>query len=394
MWLPPALRQLWLTLDRSAPTLVAIDSWDGLVEAYLGADTLPTSAHPAREEIERILVDLMSGGGARLVLLLERDEPSQLDYLCDGVVVLRRGTDDAGRLERWLLVEKLRGTECRDRHYPFTLLGARFESFPEGPDGLRRLRVGADPEPEPAPGNAWPGSRAYADVFGRLPLGHATMVELGPSVPNETAWLLAAPAVVHALRQGGRALLFPALAAAVPELRRRLEEAASPEAVRDRLRIPGMLPEAMPEAQPQDGFIRSPGWAAERGLDDRVRFRFAIDFERTPTASGTPNLAVGFLNRMHDLFDPAVAGSVAQAVPLLFDRLLSDAPVHLFLLFTRGEPLAPLVTAQARTHLLLEARSGHTFVAGVRPWTRYYALLPRNERPDPERAPYGLVPVE
>src|SRR5579859_1712327 len=85
LWLPPPLQDAWSGTDPSRPSMVVIDSWDALVERYIGI-----SAHeigfPDRGEIERILLDLMVQTPMFLVLVVERTDLSQLDFLVNGVI--------------------------------------------------------------------------------------------------------------------------------------------------------------------------------------------------------------------------------------------------------------------------------------------------------------------
>ncbi|HEV2429310.1 MAG TPA: gas vesicle protein GvpD P-loop domain-containing protein, partial [Thermoplasmata archaeon] len=106
--LPSAVQEAWSRIPTGGPSTIVIDSWDALVEQYLGIHGRTTHDGIDRAEIERMLLRRMARSRAHLVLALEREDQTQLDYLANGVFVTRREmTDD--RLERWLLLPKLRG---------------------------------------------------------------------------------------------------------------------------------------------------------------------------------------------------------------------------------------------------------------------------------------------
>ncbi len=207
-WLPDPIQEAWSRLSEDRPCLVVIDSWDALVESYLGGEPSTREPVPDRGQIERLLIRQMAKAPAHLVFVLEREDQTALDYLVNGVVVTRRETSDQ-RLTRWMSLLKLRGVRIENPNYPFSLEGAKFEGIlPLGP--LHSLRPGApDPETEPMPGFIWPGSADFASSFGRLAVGKITLLEVDEDASAEVPNLLCLPMVAHVLGLGGRVLLVP-----------------------------------------------------------------------------------------------------------------------------------------------------------------------------------------
>ena len=77
--LPPAIQEAWSQIPLDRPALVVVDSWDALVEQYLGGYHSNGSNGLDRAEIERMLLSRMSRNNAHLVLDLERREETHLD---------------------------------------------------------------------------------------------------------------------------------------------------------------------------------------------------------------------------------------------------------------------------------------------------------------------------
>jgi KaiC/GvpD/RAD55 family RecA-like ATPase len=208
MWLPAPLQDAWSRVAPDRPSLIVIDSWDALVETFLGDGNESDGPVPDRAQIERLLIRRMGHAPAHIVFVLEREEQTALDYLVNAVVVTRRETSDE-RLSRWMSLLKLRGVRIENPNYPFSLEGGRFEGImPIGP--YHSLRPGRpDPEIEHLPGFLWPGSTDFASAFGRLPLGKITLVEMDEDASPEIANMICLPVVSQVLNANGRVLVLP-----------------------------------------------------------------------------------------------------------------------------------------------------------------------------------------
>jgi hypothetical protein len=406
VWLPSELRQLWLSFDPATPTVVAIDSWDALVDVYLGTESGRRERLPDREELERILLDQVGRANIRLLLILERDTASQLDYLCDGVV--STGVERAEeRIERWFRIHKLRGIEVGDRDYPFTLSGARFQCFPSLPANYRVTFCGSDPDPEPIAETIWPGSRAFAEQFGRLHWEQSTLIELERTVSYEVARTLTAPMVTAAIRSGGRVIIAPPPSRSFGELVDLYRTAAPEPVVRERLRImrvkgaptlAGDLGRAVEmEMSPGD---QTPIENARRDPESPSdpRFNRALDvfhFLTQPASPGVGNLSVGFVPTWRMLgtdLGPEAPGNLGERWSWGVQRYLSGAPLHVILIDRPDDPVFGAIATTAGSHLRVREHAGHMLIHGVRPWTPEHAIV-FSETPDADRAPYDLVRI-
>jgi KaiC/GvpD/RAD55 family RecA-like ATPase len=206
--LPPEVLEAWSQASPSAPTLIVLDSWDAIVERHVDVTNNAHDALPSREELERVALAQMAQAPIFLVMVIEHADAGQLEYLTDGVVaVIREIRED--RTERWLHIEKLRGTRIAHSSYPFSLEGGRFQSI--APLGMRPRPATPpiDRQPSPSPGQIWPGSSDYASFFGRLPIGKLTLLELDPEVPNSAVAMMVAPLLNQVVAGGGRVLHIP-----------------------------------------------------------------------------------------------------------------------------------------------------------------------------------------
>lgn len=103
-------------LEQVTNPFVVLDSWEGL---FFETHTLGV------EEISKLVEDY----DARFVVVTERREQTDLDYLLDGVVVLRRKFHE-GRIVREIELKKLRGVSINQSRFLFTLGTGKFRYLP------------------------------------------------------------------------------------------------------------------------------------------------------------------------------------------------------------------------------------------------------------------------
>ncbi len=111
-------RTLNIIKEMEKPFII-FDTWDGIAKELPEVERLKT---------EKTLLALADASKARVIFISEETGLTTLDYVVDGVVVLRMGEFD-GRRIRDMELRKLRGTEIKLHKYLFTLANSRFECF-------------------------------------------------------------------------------------------------------------------------------------------------------------------------------------------------------------------------------------------------------------------------
>jgi KaiC/GvpD/RAD55 family RecA-like ATPase len=106
-------------MDKQAPTAV-IDSWESLSDA-MGSEALRTNI--------KVLQTWRERAGARFIFVGEDPTNSAIDFMVEGVVVLKDRLSDGRRL-RQITLSKLHGVQIARPSYFFTLEGGAFRSFP------------------------------------------------------------------------------------------------------------------------------------------------------------------------------------------------------------------------------------------------------------------------
>jgi len=385
LWLPSPLQDAWSRTDTSRPSMVVIDSWDALVERYIGI-----SAHeigfPDRGEIERILLDQMVQTPIFLVLVVERSELSQLDYLVNGV--LETGSEvQNGRPERWLYLKKLRGTRIETPLYPFTLEGARFQCIsPVGPTMAGRV-VRPEPEPEPVSGSIWPGCSDFADAFGRLPIGRLTLVERDLSVPIEALVLLLRPIAGHVARTGGRVLQILPPTIGPEAVLKTYREILTPEEIRKQVRFQLSAPASELPEEIEALVLPSPNVGPSEG---ESRSPEAVRFLREKALAGAPNLSIVWISALRALSSERGIEYSPSNLPGLAMTYLSGAPSHTVFVGPENDPMTASLRTMAATRLRLRSNAGRVFVWGEQPATPTFVLA---EAEASTAKPYRLLRI-
>ena len=373
----PPLQEAWDLVPPGQPAMVAVDSWDALVERFLGAPT-PSGVGPLdRAEMEQRVLDRFSRGPFHTVFVLEREDPTRLDYLVDGVISLGRVSAE-DRAERWLYLQKLRGVRLDNSSYPFTLENARFHCITPMPAVFNpRLRP-ADPDPTPVPGSLWPGSTEFAADFGRLSLGHLTLFETEADVPEDAVGLVLAPIISQVIQSGGRVFhvlgprTFPS---AIWEQYRSL---VSPEAFQRQVRVQTPVATEEDVGPELKGVILPLPRRSDATVHPRTPEAFRFLHEGTRT--GVPSLTIAWAAGLSSLGALTGAPYRPETLPAIMLDYATLANVHAIFVGVTGDPLVESVRSAAVTRILFRSRAGRVFLYGKHPVTSPFVLVDGSDR--------------
>jgi KaiC/GvpD/RAD55 family RecA-like ATPase len=386
LWLPSAVQSAWSLTDSRRPTLVIFDSWDAIVDQFFERGLRPGEAVPFRGEIERKLLSRMSRGNILLVLVLERDTPSVLDYHVNGIVETFRQTVE-GRLERWLSLPKLRGVSIGTDLYPFTLAHGKFAAITPSIPGERYRLEPPVPDPRPEARGMWPGSTDYADGVGRLRSGELTLLELDSAVPREIPRVLVGPMLLQALVDGGRALLISPPSIDPEDAYLALREHVAVETLNERMRVLSAIPPVRAPDALDRMFVpvHRIGWTK---VGPAVPLPEDPAFLHGAQGSDHPNLIVVYLSGLQALADIADVPVTPATLAGIDAAVFPNAPVHIVTIGRSGDPRLDVMGPVMETHLRIRCPHGRVFLNGHRP---YLAPLVLSQQLSGE--PYRLTPV-
>ena len=206
--LPPLFDRILQKIEvAQIPFVVVIDSWDA-VFAFAGASKQEGRAAWSRAELRTLVLNVFRGRNVNLVMVEEGDEDSQLEFLVDGVIELKRQKWNE-RVVRVMDLRKLRGTEIVHPEYLFTLHGGRFQYFePFVPKIPAR----------PRPWNAMPDTDSRfssgsedLDRFlgGGFRKGTTVLLEMGSNVPDAALEQILTQVSDNFIAQGRGIIMVP-----------------------------------------------------------------------------------------------------------------------------------------------------------------------------------------
>ncbi len=183
------------------PSLVVIDSIEAIIERY-GFDAI--------KFIKALQKDLVEWSGVRLIIVSEKSEYTQWDYLVDGVITLNEEEQDGRRL-RYLYLNKLRGVRIERPIYLFSLNEGRFRYFP--PLEYQATGVGFRPQGQVIDdgedtefhekGFFSTGSKELDEILkGGYPRDSFLLLEVGDNVPFSGEMNVVGPVSQNFLEQG------------------------------------------------------------------------------------------------------------------------------------------------------------------------------------------------
>lgn len=338
----PELEMAYDIAESNLPkkTLVVLDSVEALAENY---------GIPAYRIMNALQKDLVEKAGTNVVFVMETAERSHLDYLGDGIVVLRNSMHGSNRV-RTIDIEKLRGSSIRNWRYLFTLEGGRVTVMDRDLD-LRgfQLTRGAGDLP---PGRGSFGWSELDRLFGGAPLGSLTLVEVGAGLPMELLERMEAALVGEHLRQGSGVLWYPQRTLDYGSLSDRLQGAPLETLhVLDASEADGSLP-----------FVKK-----MEGADLANDLRWD-SLKYLLKDSREPYLSVMGLDALESVYGKAVQ-KLMQHVDLM------RRGGHMVVLeATDGSAGLDALSHQARLHLRLENLNGSVLLRGIKPNTICHCL--------------------
>jgi KaiC/GvpD/RAD55 family RecA-like ATPase len=182
------------------PATIVVDSWDAMT-AQVGDSKKAVLLQAA-------IVELVRESGINLLLVSESIDVTPLDYLVDGIAVLRKYEIDYRRA-REIEIKKLRGTEISQHKYPFTLKGGRFQSFkPFERRGIEKRR-----RAELVPNTKTHLSTGVSDldkiIGGGYKRGSSNIIEAGDDVSIFGYQSLIAHMIINSIQQGTNCVCIP-----------------------------------------------------------------------------------------------------------------------------------------------------------------------------------------
>jgi len=220
-------------------SLLVLDSIEGLCDKYKVNEKFFVGL------INRCLIE---PAHTKVVIVLEKMEKTEIDYLADGVVSMHQ-MDRNGRRMRMLSVDKLRGTEIHQPNYLFTLKDGRFRSFNAFEVMYPEEYLPFEPIPNTKTHYST-GNLGMDEIFGGYRIGSYILLETGENVDNffYTLPMLTAANIVS---QNGSAVILSVSGAGPSEVKNNVFEYG----LSDKLNSFRVVTEENPEEPVTEDFV-------------------------------------------------------------------------------------------------------------------------------------------
>ncbi len=258
--LPTGIQEVFSRVPPGERSALVVDSWDGLIEPYLGHPSEePSAVHRLR--IENALMSVLSQANVHALLIRESPSASGLEFLVHGVVELRRA-DHEGMVLRELVYHKLRGVPLQSSSSLYTLDGGRFSVIPRAfPTTEAVLEEKFQVRENPTMGLSW-GAAELDRVVGSLQPGQPVLVEVDTQAGRASFRPIGLHLTAQAIASGWDVAVLPDPAGAIQPFARELEFLVSPAAIAERFAAFPIPPVVVPG---------TPTPPATRELVDRMK---------------------------------------------------------------------------------------------------------------------------
>ena len=352
-------------------SLVVIDSIDGLGEKY---------DIPPERLLTVIQKDIVEGSGANVVYVLESAGGTHMDYLGDGVVSLST-RELAGRRGRIMQLEKLRGVKV-DRHkYMFTLVNGRLETFPPSPNQIQQPERKWKSVQNPGTETASFGSVQLDRIFGGLPYGSVTLIEVGANVPSVYSDIIQDALVASFASRNNGVAWIPSRKVSYDLLHDRISGMIGEGKFEKNVRIfeqSSAAPTDIPYLISLEGnkLLTDLKWETiEYNLSDSNHpFLSLLGFDILESMYGKEDDS-GLLDGLVEH-----VGAIRRGKHVMVAQALSSSRLYL-----------QWLSDISLMHIKLENIEGTVVLYGMKPFTQFYGMLPDQAMDD--NLPLNLVPV-
>ena len=348
-------------LEQVTNPFVVLDSWEGL---FFESHTLGV------EEISKLVEDY----DARFVVVTERREQTDLDYLLDGVVVLRRKYHQ-GRVVREIELKKLRGVSIMQSRFLFTLDSGKFRYLPPFKISTNGDTIDQVGSPVEQKGKVYSTGSVSLDQLlgGGFRKGSFNLLEAENDVPDEVKALFLRTLFSNFVNTGHAILYVPYIGMSPEELAEMLPNLGS-QTIERSIAVMNYDPSEARKNSSLQGELKQDAQLINSKLDELQK--------RTP---GKPVLMVQSQDAFEGLYS-AEEGSKVLTESIAILKAKGNIRLQLT---TPGVKLLPEIRGFSDTDMYLEMIHGTPVIYSTKPLSVLHGVLK-----DPTASgKLGLIPI-
>jgi KaiC/GvpD/RAD55 family RecA-like ATPase len=358
-----AIANVRYILEKYPNSFVAFDSWEGL---------LFESPELAIDEISRLMEDYEG----KFVIVVERREQSDLDYLVDGVIVLRKKIQYARTIREFEL-KKLRGVRVDQSKFLFSLYSGKHVFLaPFNSDHLGKdVSIIGEKIRDPNPETFSSGSRQLDSIIGGgFQRGSVNLLEFSEIVPKPIQKLLLRTVMEAAIENGHALVYLPYGNTSAIEFENLISGVVDLEKNRDSIKLfsYGASLKIKVDVLELEGEPNA----------DFVSFEAASNEIRSKTRKAILSfLGIDTLEALYG------ADNITKPLGHSIAYVKSMRDVRIEVANTGSGTLLQL-SGLADTHMRVDMVDGTPIVHGVKPRSEYYALVKSEKQNE-----FALIPV-
>ena len=317
-----------------------------------------------RMKAEKTLMALADNTDARIIFVSEEPERTTMEYLVDGIVVLRR-LEENGVLLREFELTKLRGVPIDQHKHLFSLEGGRFTSFEYHlkPDYSKAHKVSPKKDLEDAFSF---GSENLDSLFYGIPKGSTFALVYESQVHYASVRTVDLLAIINALNLGHGVFLIPLPASPLHEIAGLVKPFVSHEAYTNRLAIGSMEREAGRLKPPFHGI----GAQEDKGLGDNI----SVLIEKVRKNSRTKGvLVIESMVQLESSF-ASTTNEVLEGISNRISKIQESSTDALLITLHSDAKMKSRALAMSRRYARIFMKDRATVIVGEKPSTEPYVL--------------------
>jgi KaiC/GvpD/RAD55 family RecA-like ATPase len=341
--------------EKDRARVLVVDTWDSFAKEI---------EEKERIKAEKTLMALADTSEARIIFVSEEPYRTTMEYLVDGIVVLRR-IDDNGLLLREFELTKLRGTPIPQHKHLFSLEGGKFTAFDYHlrPDYTRARKV----KPKKDLDDAFSlGSDALDSIFYGIPKGSTFSIEYEPTVHYSSIRIVDLMAIINALNLGHGAFLLPLPASPLNEVSSLIQPYVSKEAYLNNFAIGSM--------EKSGNRLRPPFYAVGADDDEGLGENVTVLLEKVRKNSRTGGvLVVESMVQLESSF-ASTSDTVLEGLSARISKIQETSSDALLVTLNSAARMKPRVLAMSRRYARIMMRDRVAVIVGEKPSTEPYVL--------------------
>ncbi|MBC7109544.1 MAG: hypothetical protein H5T46_00785 [Archaeoglobi archaeon] len=320
--------------------LMIIDSIDA-VEKILGA--------PVKEDLMRILEDLEF----YLIIVTERKDISEIDYLVDGIIELKRESIEEYFIRK-LFFLKMRGVEIDQSGYLFTLKDGRFTvPSPIKSKACAETRL-FEPVEDPDGDHFSSGSKDLDEIFGGgFQKGSSILLEISEGMTRSMYYPFLHSFVLNFLRNGRRVYDIPTLGT-------------------DKNRVINEIKPLLREEELKNFIWVEEEWGKERLRGERAEEEAERTFELLMEGreGSYEDLHITGMDSIYSRYEIEAMRVIEQ-----IDTFVKESLGLGIFIAKPGCPVMRGTSNLSDFHIKMENLCGIPAIRGLKPKTQYYAMI-------------------